>query len=37
VVEYKIVKEFEETEYGPRPTGKKIKKWMIISLKKLNK
>ena len=37
VVEYKIVKEFEETEYGPRPTGKKLKKWMIISLKKLNK
>ena len=37
VVEYKIVKEFEESEYGPRPTGKKIKKWMIISLKNLNK
>ena len=37
VVEFKITKEFEETEYGPKPTGKKIKKWMIISLKKLNK
>ncbi len=37
IVEYKIVKEFEETEYGPKPTGKKIKKWMITSLKKINK
>ena len=37
VVEYKTVKEFEETEYGPRPTGKKSKKWMIISLKKQTK
>ena len=37
VVEFKITKEFEETESGPKPTGKKIKKWMIISLKNLNK
>ena len=34
IVEYKITKEFEETEYGPKPTGKKIKKWIIISLNK---
>jgi hypothetical protein len=39
VVEYKITKEFEESGDGGRElTGKKIKKWMIISLnKKLNK
>ncbi|WP_396209278.1 hypothetical protein [Flavobacterium sp.] len=34
VVEYKIVKEFEESgDGGLEYTGKKIKKWMIINLK----
>ena len=39
IVEYKITNEFEESGDGGRElTGKKIKKWMIISLnKKLNK
>lgn len=37
VVEFKIVKEYEETPEGPKITGKKIKKWTIISLRKLNK
>ena len=37
IVEFKIVKDYEETPEGPRLTGKKIKKWMIISLRKLNK
>lgn len=33
VVEYKLIQDYEETEYGPKYKGKKIKKWMIISLK----
>lgn len=34
VVEYKIVKEYEESGDGGREyTGKKIKKWMIVNLK----
>ncbi len=38
VVEFKIVKEFEETgDGGVEYTGRKIKKWMIISLRNLNK
>lgn len=37
LVEFKIVKEYEETSEGPKITGKKIKKWTIISLRKLNK
>jgi hypothetical protein len=37
VVEYKIVKEYmEDGNGGVEYTGKKIKKWMIISLRKLN-
>jgi hypothetical protein len=37
VVEFKIVNEIEETEYGLRKTGRKIKKWTIISLRKFIK
>ena len=33
VVEYKLIQDYEETENGPKYKGKKIKKWMIISLK----
>ena len=33
IVEYKLIQDYEETEYGPKYKGKKIKKWMIISLK----
>ncbi len=33
VVEYKLIQDFEETPEGPIKKGKKIKKWMIISLK----